>query len=187
MPCSLQHPAIAAGERVGPALDLGCGTGLVAVALSDLPIGPIVGVDVSPRMLAFAAAKQLYAELREADLLQMLIADTTRWPLILAADVMMLFRCTAGCIWRRSIRRLAPGGWFIFSVEELLPDHDGTVPGNGDWALQRQGRYVALQGLHRPGRARPGFAIRTLERQVVRNEADAAVAGIFAVLERNGS
>ena len=48
----MRHPAIAAGERLGPVLDLGCGTGLVAVVMSDLPIGPLVGVDVSPRMLA---------------------------------------------------------------------------------------------------------------------------------------
>ena len=53
----LRHPAIAAGERLGPVLDLGCGTGLVAVVLSDLPIGPLVGVDVSPRMLAQRGGK----------------------------------------------------------------------------------------------------------------------------------
>jgi predicted TPR repeat methyltransferase len=68
----LQHPTIQSGKRLGPALDLGCGTGLVAVVLSDLPIGPLVGVDVSPRMLAQAAAKQCYAELREADVMEML-------------------------------------------------------------------------------------------------------------------
>ncbi len=39
----------------GPVLDLGCGTGLMAVALSDLPLGPIVGVDLSRGMLAAAA------------------------------------------------------------------------------------------------------------------------------------
>ena len=55
---SLRHPVIAAGERLGPVLDLGCGTGLVAVVLSDLSVGPLVGVDVSSRMLAQAAAKQ---------------------------------------------------------------------------------------------------------------------------------
>ena len=67
-----QHPRIAAGERVGPVLDLGCGTGLVALAIADLPVGPLTGVDIAPQMLAQAAAKGLYAELREADVMEVL-------------------------------------------------------------------------------------------------------------------
>ena len=58
-----RHPAVIAGERLGPALDLGCGTGLVAVAISDLPIGPITGVDAAPRMLTLAAATGLYSRI----------------------------------------------------------------------------------------------------------------------------
>ena len=81
--------------------------------------------------------------------------------------------------------RLAPGGWFIFSVEELLPDHDGTIHGNGDWALQRQGRYVHSMDYVAQVARDLGFTIRTLERETVRYEADAPVAGIFAVLERD--
>ena len=43
----LSHPRIAAGLRIqGPVLDLGCGTGLVAVAAGDLPAGPFTGVDL---------------------------------------------------------------------------------------------------------------------------------------------
>jgi Flp pilus assembly protein TadD len=66
------HPLIAAGERVGPVLDLGCGTGMIALAIADLPVGPLIGVDIAPRMLAQAAAKRLYAELREADVMEVL-------------------------------------------------------------------------------------------------------------------
>ena len=69
----------------------------------------------------------------------------------------------------------------------MLPDHDGTIHGAGDWALQRQGRYVHSKGYIAQVARDLGFTIVTLERQVVRNEADAAVSGIFAVLERNGS
>ena len=53
-----------AGQAV---LDLGCGTGLMAVALSNLKLGPFAGVDIAAGMLEQAAAKQLYAELHEAD------------------------------------------------------------------------------------------------------------------------
>lgn len=178
-----QHPAIAAGERLGPVLDLGCGTGLMAVVLSDLPVGPLVGIDVSSRMLAYAAAKQLYAELRETDLMQLLTEDTTRWKLILAADVLIYFG-TLPEVLAAVHSRLEPGGWFVFSLEELLPDHDGTVHGNGDWALQRLGRYAHSMSYVAGAAREAGFIIRTLERQSVRYEANAPVAGILAVLER---
>ena len=178
-----RHPKIIAGERLGPALDLGCGTGLVAVALSDLPVAPLVGLDVSPRMLKAAAAKQLYAELHEADLMRFLAEDGRRWRLIVAADVMIYFGALDNLL-AAAFARLEPGGWFIFSLEELLSDHDGVVPGNGDWALQRQGRYAHSIDYVATASRNTGFGDRDLERQVVRFEADAPVAGIFVMLER---
>ena len=163
-------------------LDLGCGTGLVAVALSDLPVGPLVGVDLSPRMLEAAAAKRLYAELREADVMNFLAEDATRWRLILAADVLIYFGALEALL-AAVHPRLQPGGWFIFSVEELLPDYDGMVPGNGRLGAARQGRYAHAMAYVATVR-QAGFTTRVLERQTVRFEADAPVAGIFAVLER---
>jgi SAM-dependent methyltransferase len=67
------------GSVDGPVLDVGCGTGLVAVALvrdaaADGVDWVIDGVDISPEMLAVAAAKirpdgrPLYRHLFEADL-----------------------------------------------------------------------------------------------------------------------
>jgi predicted TPR repeat methyltransferase len=79
---------------------------------------------------------------------------------------------------------LEPGGWFVFSVEELLPDHEGNVHGNGDWALERMGRYAHSMSYVADAIQDAGFVVRALERQVVRYEVDAPVAGVFAVLER---
>jgi len=178
-----RHPTIVAGERLGPALDLGCGTGLAAVALSGLAVAPLVGLDVSPRMLQAAAAKQLYAELREADLMRFLAEDIRRWRLVLAADVLIYFGALAELL-AAAFGRLEPGGWFVFSLEELLPDHDGRMPVGGDWALQRQGRYVHSVDYVAEAAGNAGFVVRLLERQILRFEADAPVAGIFVVLER---
>jgi predicted TPR repeat methyltransferase len=179
----LEHPVIAAGERLGPALDLGCGTGLIAVVLSDLPIGPIVGVDVAPRMLAHAEKKQLYAELREADLMHLLTEDATRWRLILAGDVLCYFGAL-GEVLAAVHARLEPHGWFVFTVEELLPDYDGMIRGDGNWVLQRQGRYAHSEEYVAAVAQDLGFLIRKLERRIVRYEAEAPVAGILVVLER---
>jgi len=177
------HPDIVAGRHLGPALDLGCGTGLVAVALSDLPVGPLTGVDVSPRMLEAAATKQLYANLREADIMDFLAEDATRWRLVFAADVVIYFGALEALL-AAVHARLEPGGWFIFSAEELLPDHDGVLPGDGRWALNRQGRYAHAMDYVADAVRQAGFATRVLERQAVRFEAGAPVAGVFAVVER---
>ncbi len=178
-----RHPAIVAGEHLGPALDLGCGTGFVGVALSDLPVVPLIGVDVSPRMLENAAAKRLYAELHEADLMRFLANDTRCWRLIVAADVLLYFGSLDGLL-AAVQRRLEPGGWFVFSLEELLPDHAGAMPGDGKWALQRQGRYAHSVAYVAASARDAGFMVRALEQQALRLEADAPVGGILVVLER---
>jgi predicted TPR repeat methyltransferase len=231
-----QHPRIAAGEPVGPVLDLGCGTGLVAVAIADLPVGPLIGVDVAPKMLAQAAAKGLYAELREADVLEVLArkplppaaggvevrstdgegdragtlgrdaacrpdhphprrsASSTSaapagevfgYPLILAADVFCYFGAL-GEVFAAAHANLSPGGWLVGSVEELLPDRDGALPGtNGNWALQRQGRYAHSLAYIRDTATTAGFQVLRLDRETVRYEANAPVAGLLMVLQRS--
>jgi predicted TPR repeat methyltransferase len=179
------HAKVARGLPAGPILDLGCGTGLVALATSDLPIGPFTGVDLSRKMLDRARAKQLYDELREADIAAYLAAGTQSWPLILAADVLCYFGALDE-LFALVHARLAPGGWFIFSVEELLPDYDGIVPGNGRWALQRMGRYAHDSDYVHEAAIAAGFRILRTDRPVIRREAGAAVPGIMLTLERPG-
>jgi predicted TPR repeat methyltransferase len=186
-----QHPLVAAGQRVGPVLDLGCGTGLVALAIADLPVGPLIGVDIAPRMLAQAAAKGLYTELRDADVMDVLIQKPLRpaagevYPLILAADVFCYFGALAE-VFAAAHASLTPGGWLMCSVEELLPDRDGVVPGdtNGNWALQRQGRYAHSLAYIRDTAAEAGFQVLRLDRETLRYEANAPVAGLLTVLQR---
>lgn len=60
-------------ELSGPVLDVGCGTGVVGGELAKLGVSVIDGIDISPEMLAEAAAKThngrpVYRQLIEADL-----------------------------------------------------------------------------------------------------------------------
>ena len=70
-------------------------------------------------------------------------------------------------------QRLEPGGWFVFSVERILPDHDGVVPGNGNWALQRQGRYAHAEDYVYEAVCAAGFRVLRMDRPVIRQEAGA--------------
>jgi predicted TPR repeat methyltransferase len=179
----LNHPKVASGLSLGKVLDLGCGTGLVAQAIADLPIESFTGVDLSPRMLAHARAKRLYAELREGDIIADLTAHEDQWPLIVAADVL----CYMGALEELLAlvhARLEPGGWFVFSVERLLPDHDGVIPGNGDWALQRQGRYAHAEHYVYKALCVAGFRLLRMDRPVVRQEAGSGVPGLLLAVER---
>jgi predicted TPR repeat methyltransferase len=178
----LTHPKVAAGLPVGPVLDLGCGTGLAVVAINDLPLGPFTGMDLSRRMLDHARAKQIYDELREADVMADLAAQTRHWPLILAADMLCYFGALEELL-ALVQARLAPGGWFVFSVEELLPDHDGAMPGNGRWALQRLGRYAHAADYVHEAAIAAGFRVLRTDRLVARQEAGLAVPGIVVTLE----
>lgn len=175
----MEHLTLNAGSRCGPVLDLGCGTGLVGVALSDLPIGRMTGIDVSGKMLAAAAAKGLYERLIEADVLDWLEGDTTRWGMVLAADMLCYFG-DLGPLLRLVRPRLRNGGWFIFSVEEPPPETAVTAQG---WRLQRQGRYVHSMAHVASAAAAAGFSVRSLRRQTLRHEAGAPVAGLLTVLE----
>jgi predicted TPR repeat methyltransferase len=179
----LGHPKIAAGLPVGPVLDLGCGTGMVPLAIGDLPVGPFTGVDLSPRMLAHARAKRIYAELREADVITDLAAHPEQWPLIVAADVLCYFGALEE-LFAAVYQRLEAGGWFVFSVEKLLPDHDGVIPGNGHWALQRQGRYAHGEPYIYDAVCAAGFRVLRIHRPVVRQEAGADVPGLLLAIER---
>lgn len=53
---------------IGPVLDVGAGTGLVAAALQEKGITEVDGLDISPEMLQVATAKGLYRNTFVADL-----------------------------------------------------------------------------------------------------------------------
>ena len=173
--------AIVRADATGPVLDLGCGTGLVALAVMDLELGPFTGIDLAPRMLAKARDKDLYARLIEADLPDAMETLDGTWPLIVAADLMCYFGALEDML--HAVRaRLAPGGQFIFSVEELLPDLDGATPGNGDWALGRQGRYAHHAAYVIGAAEAAGFHCLTLDRETLRHEAGGQVSGLIVAL-----
>ena len=166
---------------MGAVLDLGCGTGLVGLAIGDLPIGPLTGVDLAPRMLAEARAKGLYAELREGDIVQELKVSGQTWPLIIAADVFCYFEGLDD-IFSAIYHSLEAGGWFVFSVERLLTDF-GRLS-ETQWSPGRHGRYAHAEHYVYEQLFAAGFRILQHVRLAVRREAGADVPGLLIVAER---
>jgi predicted TPR repeat methyltransferase len=175
----LRHVAFPSDGRLGPVLDLGCGTGLMAVAVSDLPLGPLIGVDVSAGMLAKAEAKGLYAALHEQDIMAFLAQERASFALILAADVLVYLGALEELM-TPVARRLRPGGLFMASLERLA---DVSEAGCG-WTLGPHGRYAHGAAHVRTVAKAAGLSVLALRDEVVRNEADKPVPGLLAVLQR---
>jgi len=111
--------AAAGGKlRLGSMLDLGCGTGLGGAAFRPL-VDWLVGVDLSPAMIARAAAKGLYDRLVTAELKEALddeIAARANYHLVLAADVFVYVN-DLGPIVNAIAQVVAPEGVVAFTVE----------------------------------------------------------------------
>ena len=115
-------------------LDLGCGTGLGGAEF-DLHVDWLVGVDLSPAMIAKARAKGIYDRLAVLDMQRFLDAEAgahARYHLVLAADVFMYVSNLAAAI-AAAAHVLAPEGLLAFTVE--------THPGDGV-VLQPTLRYA---------------------------------------------
>jgi predicted TPR repeat methyltransferase len=74
------------GRRFHRALDLGCGTGLCGEAFGDLA-ERLIGVDLSPKMLAVAKEKKVYEQLHDREIIEYLREANDIFELIIAADV----------------------------------------------------------------------------------------------------
>jgi predicted TPR repeat methyltransferase len=166
--CGLGRPL-----RFAATLDLGCGTGLSGAAFRPF-VDRLVGVDLSPAMIAHAEAKAIYDRLAVGDLADFLageIADRTTYGLVLAADVFVYVNDLA-TILTNTAGVLAPDGIVAFSVE--------THAGPGVELLATL-RFAHGEPYLRDVMAAAGLNVLTLERAAIRTEKGTPVAGLIIV------
>lgn len=158
-------------------VDLGCGTGLVGVALAGTG-AEIVGVDLSPRMLEIAAGRRAYARLEHGDLADVLarIAAGSAHA-VLAADV-FIYVGDLEAVFAAVARVLAPGGLFAFSVEGLEA---------GTYRLLPTGRYAQSPAYLRALAGRCGLEEVRLERTRIRRESRGYAEGWLALFARRSA
>lgn len=180
-------PHAAAAGRRWDVLDLGCGTGLVGAAIEPFT-RRIVGVDLSPAMIAKARETGRYARLEAGELVAMMRGEPdASYDLVTAADVFVYVGRLDDAIGEIA-RLLRPGGFAVFSVEsrDALPaDGDASAHGRG-FRLNRSGRYAhALAYLERLAREH-GFAFAERHDVTVRLDHGEPVAGYLVLWRAAG-
>jgi predicted TPR repeat methyltransferase len=96
-------------------LDLGCGTGLCGIPFKAAA-KTLTGVDLSTKMLAEAAQKNVYDDLVASDLNTFLINQNAQFDLILAGDV-LVYIGDLNTLFKNIHHALRTQGLFIFNAE----------------------------------------------------------------------
>lgn len=172
---AVEGAACAAGRPMhfGSMLDLGCGTGLGGAAFRPF-VDRLVGVDLSPAMIAQAATKGLYDRFITADLNDALAEEAgsaARYNLILAADVFVYVNALRP-IMKAVARVLAPDALVAFSVETHAGDDAKLLP-----TL----RYAHGETYIRAVLAAAGLVVAYLAKTPVRSEKGVPVDSLIVV------
>jgi predicted TPR repeat methyltransferase len=153
------------------AIDLGCGTGLAAVAFAK-GVDRFIGVDLAPKMIDQARTTGLYAELEVGDMVARLRdKPDTSADLILAADA-MVYVSDLSAVLAEGKRVLASGGLLAFTVE---------THGGGGVIIGAGLRYAHAAEYLRKVVAAAGLLLAYLEEASPRTEDNVPVRGLVAV------
>jgi predicted TPR repeat methyltransferase len=156
------------------AIDLGCGTGLAAMAFAG-EVDHFIGIDLSPRMVEKARLTGLYEELEVSDMLEALRSrPQASADLVLAADAMVYVGELAPVL-REIGRVLVAGGLLAFTVET----HEGVgiIMGPGL-------RYAHGAAWVRAAIDTAGLVLWRLEDSSARNEDNTPVPGLVVVASK---
>lgn len=150
--------------------DVGCGTGLCADFLRPRA-KRLVGVDLSPGMLARARARQKYDQLVEAELSTWLASQRQAYDLIVSADTL----CYVGALEAAlsgAAQALRPQGLLVFTVERAADAVEA-------YRLNPSGRYSHAERYVRDGLAKAMLSPIDIEPVGLRRERGDEVAGLL--------
>jgi predicted TPR repeat methyltransferase len=155
--------------------DAGCGTGLCADFLRPRA-KQLVGIDLSPGMLARARARNTYDQLIEAELSGWLANQLDAYDLIVSADTLCYFGSLDGAL-SGAARALRPGGLLVFTVEKA-GEHVR------EYELHPSGRYSHAERYVREALAQAKLALLDVEQVVLRREGGREVHGLLVSARR---
>ncbi len=157
-------------------LDAGCGTGLCAAYLKPYARS-LVGVDLSAGMLGKAAGRDLYDDLKQAELTAFMQTHPCAFDLIVSADTLVYFGSLAEAM-QAAAGALRAGGLLCFTVEAATDE-----PAVG-YVLQPHGRYAHGQPYLREMLDAAGLAVQSIDQVGLRNEGGKLVLGWLVLAAR---
>ena len=160
-------------------LDLGCGTGLVGNAFSDLAQGGrLDGVDLSTQMMELARKRGIYTELAREDLESVLARTDRTYDFVVCADTLIYLGDLAG-VFSGAFRVLRPGGLFFFGVESK--DGEGWDFSTATCRYRHSAAYLEAEA------ARAGFVFAGRMDRALRLERSEPVPGFEIALRKPAS
>lgn len=172
-----QHVAAAVRTALGEdrmaarAIDLGCGTGLLAPELRGL-VKHLDGIDLSPKMVEKARARKLYDALVVGEIVAELQKHPAGYDLVAAADVLSYFGDLRALF--EAVRAALPDdGLFVATVEKGV---------GARYQAGKTGRYQHGEAYLRKRAAEAGFVMLSLDEIELRKEENKPVTGyVFAL------
>ena len=148
--------AAARPDRGASILDIGCGTGLVAVELAARGFTTIDGLDTSPRMLDKARAKGVYRDLIEGDVRRPDVIGSGCYDAAIAVGVFggghvgpEALECFARPVRKGGAIVLYANG--IPWIADDYPSHLRRLEEDGIWTVQRTEESNYMDRIERPG------------------------------------
>ncbi|MES2297933.1 MAG: tetratricopeptide repeat protein [Pseudomonadota bacterium] len=158
-------------------LDAGCGTGLCAPHLKPYA-RQLIGVDLSPGMLAKAALRGDYDVLEAAELTAWLDANARAYDLIVSADTLCYFGIL-DAVFAAAAKALRHGGHLVFTVEQTVDE-----AASPSFLLHPHGRYSHARTYVEQGLLAAGLKVIKIEMVTLRKEADKPVVGLLVGARR---
>jgi predicted TPR repeat methyltransferase len=158
-------------------LDAGCGTGLCGPLVRAL-CAHLVGVDLSPKMIERARARECYDELVAAELTAFLHGRPRAFDAMVSTDTLIYFGALDQ-VFAAANESLRDAGWLIFTLEALDPN------ATDDYALEVHGRYAHSENYVRKALAVANFHVDAFTLGIFRKERDQDVPGFLVVARQN--
>lgn len=163
--------ALGEGKTASRAIDLGCGTGLLAPELRGL-VKHLDGIDLSPRMVEKARARKLYDALVVGEIVAELQKHPAGYDLVAAADVLSYFG-DLRALFEAVKAALPDDGLFVATVEKGV---------GARYQAGKTGRYQHGEAYLRKRAAEAGFVMLSLDEIELRKEENKPVTGyVFAL------